>query len=351
MVIQTQVKDARTEKEVRAIREVEMKDEQISKRLRELRIEVLRAPRGLGRSMENGTDWWRKRKCIYWQVEWMRICRREGQDLRVLDKVVDDKPVGKAYEELCGRRRREQLGEEKRAAEKRRATEEIRATRTKTVAESKSKGLQSAKGSKKRKAKRKTSDDAKESKAKRSKVEESPSEFEYFNLPILQDPQSGAWNVTSGYLPSAQAATPHLSEPINDNNGTVQSPPTYRLYLHRPLTPSSLPKVLVPLDHTKSLAQILRYRVILEFPSIYVMDPVADDLPEGFMLEREYADKTGQAVPQDTDMDVDMCDGDFGMEDDNETSSSAISSSSGEDMEDRSGYGDECMEEGEILSD
>jgi hypothetical protein len=110
-------------------------------------------------------------------------------------------------------------------------------------------------------------------------------------------------------------------------------PRNYHFYLHRPLTPSSFPKVLVPLDLNKSLTDLLRKREVLEFPTIYVLDSQPEDLPEKFMLEKHYLAAIGEAPVENSDTDTDMTD--------SSEEESTSGSSSDEDSE-------VSLEEGEI---
>ena len=58
-------------------------------------------------------------------------------------------------------------------------------------------------------------------------------------------------------------------------------------YLLRPAA-SSASKVLVPVAAKSSLTACLKHRVVLEYPTIYVLEKPPDSLPEGFELEKDY---------------------------------------------------------------
>ncbi|KAF1956217.1 hypothetical protein CC80DRAFT_492482 [Byssothecium circinans] len=64
-------------------------------------------------------------------------------------------------------------------------------------------------------------------------------------------------------------------------------PSKYDFFLLRPRTSSSR-RVLIPLDPFLPLADCLRGRTVLEFPTIYVFTSSATPPPEDFMLEDEY---------------------------------------------------------------
>ncbi|KFY73505.1 hypothetical protein V498_10034, partial [Pseudogymnoascus sp. VKM F-4517 (FW-2822)] len=63
-----------------------------------------------------------------------------------------------------------------------------------------------------------------------------------------------------------------------------QNPPAYTFYLHRPLTRSSGPTVLIPLHADEGLGRQLAGKVVLEFPRVYVF-PVGAGVPGNFEIE------------------------------------------------------------------
>jgi len=70
-------------------------------------------------------------------------------------------------------------------------------------------------------------------------------------------------------------------------------PQLYSFFLLRPRTSSSR-QVLIPLDPNARLADSLRGRTVLEFPTIYAF-PVSDQPPPAeFMLEQEYVIEEGE---------------------------------------------------------
>ncbi|KAL1599751.1 Box C/D snoRNA accumulation [Paraconiothyrium brasiliense] len=70
-------------------------------------------------------------------------------------------------------------------------------------------------------------------------------------------------------------------------------PPKYAFYLLRPRT-SSNRHVLIRLDPTATLAECLRGRTVLEFPTIYVFLESTHPPQEKFMLEAEYLQQEGE---------------------------------------------------------
>ena len=66
------------------------------------------------------------------------------------------------------------------------------------------------------------------------------------------------------------------------------STPSLRFYLHHPSLPSKNP-VLIPLPPNATLATSLTNRLVLEFPTIYVLHQhQGDGLPDGFISEDDY---------------------------------------------------------------
>ncbi|KAF4306942.1 putative hit finger domain protein [Botryosphaeria dothidea] len=85
----------------------------------------------------------------------------------------------------------------------------------------------------------------------------------------------------------------------DDGNAQTQTPiPSF--YLLKPHTPSSQPRVLIPLDSSSTLTAALSSQVVLEYPTIKVLPRQAADapLPDGFMLEEDYIRQTRQDVKE-----------------------------------------------------
>ena len=257
--------------------------EPIERCLKIMRTTVELAPKGMRRSTENATTWSKPRKTIYWQVEWIR----EGDAGRSLSKVLGNKPIGEAFEELLEEERKSQLtADEKRLQKKKRAKERERDRLARAAT------------------------------------------LDLSAMSILQDPMTAAWGsamtepalLTVGSIPT-------------QHNTSIQG---CQFYLLRPKTPSSFPKVLTPLNPAKPLEKLLRRRLVLEFPTIYVLKTGPQDLADSFMLERDYLSATRQ--PAWLDSDVEMLDG---SESSTEEATDRETSSSGSDS-------DDIVEEGEL---
>ncbi|PVH84193.1 hypothetical protein DL98DRAFT_512594 [Cadophora sp. DSE1049] len=252
-------------------------------------IRVIKAPKGMRRNKENTTCWNKKQRSIVWQVEWIREGNR-----RSLYRALGNKPIGDFYDAMCEEERKLNLTEEERREEKR--------------------------IEKKRRA-----DDHREQLAKKARIESEA--FDMTTVPLLQDPETGAWDMIPFYsvLDDITMSDPPSIPPSRIRN--------YNLYLHRPLTPASFPKVLVPISPTKPLIEQLRKRDVLEFPTIHVLPSTIESLPDGFMLEVDFLKAIGTKSKGDTDTE---------MSDSDDTSSDYSSSSGDSDS-------DESVEDGEIV--
>ncbi|KAE8453429.1 hypothetical protein EG329_010290 [Mollisiaceae sp. DMI_Dod_QoI] len=253
---------------------------QIARVLTEKKIRVIKAPKGMRRNMENTTSWAMKARCISWQVEWIRAPKGE----RTLYKALDKRSLGENFDTMFEEERRLNLSSREKAAEKKRKWEGNR-----------------PRG------------------AKKPRLQETTMTA----VSTLQNPKTGAWNVTPVYREL-------------DGGHPKQPPPQrhrdYHFYLHRPLTPASYPKVLVPLDTDQTVSELLRNRDVMEFPTIHVLEEEPKNLPSTFMLEKHYLTACGEKPKLDTDTEM------SGM---GEDSDSSESSDSDEDS-------NESMEEGEV---
>jgi len=206
--------------------------------LRAYKIRVFRAPKGMRRNVENTTSWSRKSRSINWQVEWIR----EGASERLLAKALGHRNLGHVFAEIMEEERKVHLTANERKTEKKRRAEQN-----------------------------------KERYAKRLKLERQ-NELDMTTISRLQNTQTGAWRD----IPSYSLTGPDDSEAAGAN---------LHFFLHRPNTPSSFAKVLVPLDHSRPLLDQLRKRELNEFPTIYVQEH--DTLPEHCMLEKDFLKATG----------------------------------------------------------
>ncbi|POS82262.1 hypothetical protein EPUL_006855 [Erysiphe pulchra] len=223
----------------------------ISKLAQEKNIQILRAPKGMRRNKENTTSWNRKRKIVDWQVEWLQI-GPTGTN-RILHKVSGIKPIGDQYDSICEEERWIKMTEDEKCEAKKRKiqkSKDITAKRLRSAAEF---------------------------------LLKSP-------LGLLQDSERMTWNLTLNKDMSKETSREKEKVPTNTTR-------KYELYIHRPLTPASFPKVLAVIDPEKSLSEILAGRCILEFPTIYVFEKGSPSLFNKFMSEQEFIEATQKNYP------------------------------------------------------
>ncbi|EKD15189.1 uncharacterized protein L3040_001557 [Drepanopeziza brunnea f. sp. 'multigermtubi'] len=268
---------------------------QVAKMLKQENIKLIKAPKGMRRNKENATSWNKKLRHINWQVEWIR----EGAP-RALYRALGSKPLGDFYDAMCEEERYLSMTEEERKREKR--------------------------VGQKRKAEDKRE---RERLAKKARIEEKQDLCDLTTPSLLQDPNTGAWNLTPSNSALDNETELQTSSPSRPNPKF----PDYKFYLHRPLTPASFPKVLAPICPTKPLTELLRQRYILEFPTIHVLPNTTEGLPKGFMLESDYLKAVGNKPRGNTDTEM----GGTNESDSDESSSSEESDS------------DESVEEGEVV--
>ncbi|KAM3066118.1 hypothetical protein ACMFMG_010541 [Clarireedia jacksonii] len=256
---------------------------------------VIRAPAGMTRNVENATSWSKKQRCMNWQVEWVREANAGG---RLLKKSIERWSIADIYTDILEEERKKNMSPSSKNAERKRKAQEHKVRQAKKV---KTEG--------------------------HNLLESSAPSF-------LQEPKTGAWETVTGY------STLSLdTEPFEEQSTTSKLDPKYHFYLHRPKTQSSYPKVLVPINPTQSLTEVLRNRTVLEFPTIYVFETGPEELPSAFMLENDYVKATGDVVSKSV---VEESDSEMSDEEEDATSEET---SSDEDEDE-----DVVMEDGEINS-
>ena len=99
---------------------------------------------------------------------------------------------------------------------------------------------------------------------------------------------------TNGERKSERPSTHHMDQPAPEpptSTSEISRPtstPSLQFYLHHPSLPSKDP-VLIPLPPNATLAISLTNRLVLEFPTIYVLPQHQDNgLPDGFISEDDY---------------------------------------------------------------
>lgn len=203
---------------------------------------VKKAPMGMQRNKDNHTCLSFKRKRLNWQIEWIT-----DDGTRTLDKVAETMPLGEGYDQGLHQRARAVMTTTERNATKKRKEKEIHRDRN----------------------------------AKRRKLDEGLSTGSSY----LQNPKTSRWDVQSSdcILPARI-----MELPTEQPEQLPSSRSPHYFYLLRPFTPSSRPKVLIPLDSSKPLSHLLRGQVVFEFPTIYVSKNKPRDMPKSFIMEKDF---------------------------------------------------------------
>ncbi|EKG19158.1 hypothetical protein MPH_03528 [Macrophomina phaseolina MS6] len=100
--------------------------------------------------------------------------------------------------------------------------------------------------------------------------------------------------------PEGSTAEDVSDKAADDKSNAQNHTPIPSFYLLKPHTPSSQPRVLIPLDSSSTLTAALSSQVVLEYPTIKVLLRQAADapLPDGFILEEDYIRQTKQDVQE-----------------------------------------------------
>ncbi|KAL3481271.1 hypothetical protein BJX99DRAFT_253927 [Aspergillus californicus] len=202
-------------------------------RAKDAGVKVIQAPRGMTRARENGSKWHQRHKCLQWTVEWATFTGTAADKKKM--NSVDTSTIAEAYDRAFPLSREEK--EQKRL-------------RNQTT----------------------TQEDEQPETTHNPNVETDPQ-------PTTSDPPNT--EPLQPTYPEHQTATP------------VEKSTSHRnlyFYLHRPRTTTKQP-VLIPIMPDMTLANALRGRVVLEFPTIYAVQNALNEDPPNeakFMLETEY---------------------------------------------------------------
>ena len=94
----------------------------------------------------------------------------------------------------------------------------------------------------------------------------------------------------------AKAEKTGSEHPTESQDPGLQEPSKQSMffYLHAPRLPSPQP-VLIPLSSSSILADCLRNRLVLEFPTIYVLEQSSNELSDGYITEGDFDKKMQHA--------------------------------------------------------
>ncbi|KAK2744848.1 hypothetical protein FQN57_004172 [Myotisia sp. PD_48] len=235
-------------------------------------VHIVKAPKGISRNVLNGTNWNKKQKCLNWTTEWIfpggkKVLSRFAESI-TLDTALSRLPLAKDLHLV-------NEVPNSRPTKKRRLSN---ATEPEFKPPGVCPGIPEV-----------VVPDIHEQPT--AEIEQSIAETTN-EIPKVQR------NLSRTVTPEP---TPHTEPPSsslitgssNDADDTTfsQLDDTNRkayIYLHRPQTRGATP-VLIPISSSSTLADVLRERVVLEFPTFYVLEQPVDELPAGkYILEEQY---------------------------------------------------------------
>ncbi|KAL8732515.1 MAG: hypothetical protein Q9166_002729 [cf. Caloplaca sp. 2 TL-2023] len=216
--------------------------------IKQCRIVVDRAPKGMSRQKQNETHWDRRAKRIIWTVEWVH---KNGN--REIGRCPDTEPLNAAYTKLVT---------------------------PKALTKAEEVASLERPPKKKRKQNRPASKPA--FVAPIIPPKDMPSRESPTSATVPQQ-SSTDQEVTTALMQDSSQQEPPLPSPKVEQ----PAPPQLHFYLLLPSTPTSY-RVLIPLAPHETLTTALTDRLVLEFPTIYALKQPPDKLPTGFMTEEQY---------------------------------------------------------------
>ncbi|PKS11964.1 hypothetical protein jhhlp_001260 [Lomentospora prolificans] len=195
-------------------------------RLKRFGITAVRAPVGMSRRRENGTRYFKRSRRVEWYVEVFLVTGREKE--RVTMRIVDDLKVSEAF--------------------------------------------------------------LKNKKTRSFGVEGNAMGGEAKALPFtFQDDKTGAWMAGTTICTQNLRSAVWFDKPHPDRSNSAAPDAVDSLkkrlsfYLSRPPTTSSAPTTLVPFDPEEKLHDVLAGTVVLEYPTLYVLEKGAE-IPKGLVV-------------------------------------------------------------------
>ncbi|KAL4898903.1 hypothetical protein BDW74DRAFT_120796 [Aspergillus multicolor] len=245
------------------------------KRAADAGVKVVKAPRGMSRAKANGSRWHPKQKCIHWTIEWVTD---DGTNKM---NCAETATIAEGYNRAFPMTREERLSRPQ-------ESEATKETEEKTEAETDAYATQE-------RLQQLLESTVPVSETTESEMPTQPSTTEAPPPPNDQPAESTpAQNETT---PVSQQ-TP-IPTPLSAENNPITPHRDVYFYIHRPRTATRQP-VLAPLSPETSLATALKNRVVLEFPTIYVLrsplapestketDTGADESNAKYILEADY---------------------------------------------------------------
>jgi len=232
-------------------------------------VTIERAPKGMSRQKQNKTHWLPRLKCVEWSVEWLHADYSSHLDL-----VKDDMPLWQAHLFLTRRLSREPKKRKREADEPNPST---------------------------------TFDGKLESGTSQSHNRTKDTTNEAFTTENVSFKDHDSARPENSPLAGASAAengveeitdTKHdLPSPLQSNSVKLEEVPKWKAgdadsagnyyYLVKPRARSNC-KILVPLSPGDVLSECLKQQTVLEFPTIQVLSCPPAEIPNDYLLERDY---------------------------------------------------------------
>ncbi|KAL6235249.1 hypothetical protein BDW75DRAFT_144572 [Aspergillus navahoensis] len=252
------------------------------KRAAEARVRVIKAPKGMSRAKMNGSRWHPKQKCLQWTIEWMTDNGTKRMNC------AETATVAEAYDRAFPLTREER--------------QLLRAQDSTSTPELEPATTQES-------AKESTQDTRKEvepdTNAEPTPPQPQPQPQSGSDIPVsgstsetAQQPTTAADSLSTNNQPTPAQDTAPASQPTSTSpsTGTPSAHRNVFFYIHRPRTVTKYP-VLTPLSPETTLTAALRDRVVLEFPTIYVLrSPLTPDSESASTTETEPV-HTGKSSP------------------------------------------------------
>jgi hypothetical protein len=223
--------------------------------LERAQVMVDRAPRGMGRSKGNGTRWLNKSKQIAWSVEW-----RTTEGGEVQHDCLESGTLSDLYGSFL--RSKEPRTKKRKVRHGAARTGQDEGTEESTILQG---SVHEAGGS-----------------------SEAPPATQEEDLEQITEAQTGAPTSMPLELHDEPQEASDPKTPLKRPSPSSEEQIAQKFYLHRPHTPSSQPTVLIPLSPSETLTSALQGKIVLEFPTIYVLTEAPDELPRAYVTEETY---------------------------------------------------------------
>ncbi|KAL4747244.1 hypothetical protein BDW72DRAFT_18118 [Aspergillus terricola var. indicus] len=280
------------------------------KRAAEARVRVIKAPRGMSRAKMNGSRWHPKQKCLQWTIEWVTDNGTKRMNC------AETATVAEAYDRAFPLTREER---QLRTEESTSISEPEHASAQEPAKESTQETKNNVEPDENAEPTQLQSQIHQPSKSVMLVSESSPETARQHVLPGNHPtpPRDSTTQSTSRLLSPSKPPSPHRS---------------VFFYIHRPRTATKHP-VLAPLSPELTLTTALQDRVVLEFPTFYVLQsplmpgpdtscttesepeyPGKSNSKPKFILEAEYLrDRLGKAAAGTVSADEDGGEGEGGQ--------------------------------------